>query len=379
MHNLPENSALPERDEEWDEDEGYTASSTLSPPPQHPRRIKDKTRDLYLSYVKTLRKKFLAVSPEAHTRDVQPIDLVDHLIARAPNVRPKTFINYRSGLLYWINSLPESAETHHARLVLQVGVPKSGFKGPKPGKTSTLYSSRSSRPRTFKRRQFESLIAELNQRSARGADRRNGRRAAELMVWLQAGLASGLRPSEWESAKWMDQSRGLLLVRTAKRKTDVNALPSLSGLPPPEQKERVVEIDAEDRIWVDQHLNAVRRHLLTQQPFSSYYDNNRVYLWNICRDLFGDSRPPFTLYMMRGQYSANRKRRGVPVDVVAAQMGCAPKVTQTYYGKRQHGHRSSMPDRPVTAPRPEKAAPAQAQRGAFSFNKGSTSNGGRSG
>lgn len=143
-----------------------------------------KTRDLYLSYVKTLRKKFLAMSPEAHSRDALPIGLVDYLIAYAPSIRPKTFINYRCGLLYWINPLPESAETRHARLVLQVSVRKSGFKGPRPGKTSSLYSSSSCRPRTFRRRQFDALIAELNRRSAQGAGRRNGKRVSEFMVWL---------------------------------------------------------------------------------------------------------------------------------------------------------------------------------------------------
>jgi hypothetical protein len=128
-HNLPKNLAPPERDHEWAEDDSYTVTPTLSAPSQHPRRIMGTMRDLYLSYAKTLRKKFLAMSPEAHSIDALPIGLVDYLIGCAPSIRPKTFINYRSGLLYWINTLPESAETHHARQVLLVGVPKSGFKG----------------------------------------------------------------------------------------------------------------------------------------------------------------------------------------------------------------------------------------------------------
>lgn len=78
---------------------------------------------------------------------------------------------------------------------------------------------------------------------------------------VAAGLASRLRPVEWESAKWLDQSRRQLLVKTAKRETGVNALPMLLGLPLPEQKERAVRIDSEDRIWVDQHFNHVRRCL----------------------------------------------------------------------------------------------------------------------
>lgn len=361
----------PFEDSDYEEEEGdYSGDGssyepTVNPPAGHPRKVLPKTAEQYLSYVKTLRKQFLASSPEAHHRDVLPIDLVEYLISRAPHLRPKTFINYRCGLLYWLGTLQETSETHHARLVLQVGVPKSGYKGPKPRSTSSLYSSRSSRPRTFERRRFNRLIAELTKRSAPTEDSYTRRRPSELMVWLHAGLASGLRPVEWATAKWLDREKGELLVKTAKRKTDVNALPVIAGLPPPPEKERIVQIDPNDRIWVEQHLVNVRRHLLSGEPFESFYNNNRVYLWSVCRDLFGEGKPPFTLYMMRGQFAANRKRRGIPIGDVAASMGCAPRVSSTYYGKRQYGHSSVMPETQVEA-NTDAQAPAKPR---FSFSR----------
>ena len=334
-----------EEDHDYDDefDAPYTAANNS--PSGHPRVVTDGTVKKYFSYVKSMRKQFLASSPLGHAQDVQPIDLVDFLISKAATIRPKTFINYKCGLLYWMGTLPETSDIHHARLVLQVGVPKHGFKGARPNTTASLYSCGSVRKRTFERRKFNRLIAELNKRSAPTGDVQTRKRPIELTLWLHAGLASGLRPVEWETAKWHDRTKGELLVKTAKRKADTYALPSLADLPPPEIVERIVHIDADDCVWVDQHMAAVRRHLLMGEPFSAYYNNNRVYLWSVCRDLFGEGKPAFTLYMMRGQFAANRKRRGIPREEVAADMGCAVKVTSTYYGNSIYGHRSAVTDK----------------------------------
>lgn len=342
---LPEDPDYDDEDHEYDDEDGAPYEPANNSPAGHPRVVTEDTVTKYFSYVKSMRKQFLASSPDGHARDVQPIDLVDFLISKASTIRPKTFINYRCGLLYWMGTLPDTPDIHHARLVLQVGVPKTGFKGTKPNTTASLYSCGSVRKRTFERRKFNRLISELNKRSAPTGDVQTRKRPVELMLWLHAGLASGLRPVEWETAKWYDKAKGELLVKTAKRKADTYALPSLAGLPPPEIVERIVHIDLDDRIWVEQHMAAVRRHLLMGEPFSAYYNNNRVYLWSVCKDLFGGDKPAFTLYMMRGQFAANRKRRGIPMDEVAADMGCAPKVTSTYYGNSIYGHKSAMTDK----------------------------------
>src|SRR3546814_3105450 len=62
------------------------------------------------------------------------------------------------------------------------------------------------------------VVAELNRRmSASQNDKRMRDRASELLLWLNAGLASGLRPTEWETACWQHKSTGMLLVDVAKR------------------------------------------------------------------------------------------------------------------------------------------------------------------
>lgn len=341
MNDLPESDFDDLEAPEGDfSDDGSSYTPIANPPLGHPRVVKEETVEKYFSYVKTLHKQYLASSEEAREREVMPVDLVDFLMARAPYLRPKTFINYRCGLLYWLGTLPETPDTYQARLALHVATPHAGFKGPKPNTTSTLYTTSSIRPRTFARKKFDRLIAELNKRAAPSEDVELRRRPTELMLWLLAGLASGLRPVEWETAQWHDMTKGELRVITAKRKTGTSTLPTIFGMPPPAVKERIVVIDPDDRIWVMQHMASVKRHLATGAPFSAYYNNNRVYLWSVCRELFGDAKPAITLYMMRGQFAANRKRRGEPREEVAASMGCSAGVSSSYYGNRSHGHRS---------------------------------------
>ena len=329
-----------DKDDKSDPDDGYDDDlepAHILPPRSHPRPISEKTAKLYASYVKTLRKRYMETHPEAHVRDVTPLDLVENLLAQTSNLRPKTFGSYRSGLLHWLNTIPSSPYVLHARLVLDTGVPLNGYKGTRPGKTASLYSSRSQRPRTFSRKNFEKLAGELNRRAAKIGDGRSNRRAGELLMWLRAGLASGVRPAEWETATWQDKSKGELLVHTAKAKL-AYALPSLKDVEPARNKTRVVMIDPDAIIWVDQHLIAVRKHLRQGRSFNSYYQNNRMYLSQTCIELFGVEGPRFTLYMMRGQFAANRKRSGKTIEQVGAEMGCNANTASTCYGNRVSGH-----------------------------------------
>lgn len=361
MGNVQEDPADQDDNIEPGYDDGSEPSfeEQRSPPPGHPRTVSKDTIEQYAKMVKIMRKRYLRDHPSFRLEDVSPTELADHLISRSSTLRPKTFINYRCALLYWINTSPQTSDTGIARLILQNGTPKNGYKGTRGPKQNdkirpaTLYSTKSSRPRTFEKKHFEKLIAELNYRSGPTSDHRVTSRANELLLWLKAGLASGLRPVEWAKARWVDKEKGDLLVHTAKTKAGTYALPNLSGLPPPEPKTRIVKISPEDIFWVDQHLNRVKIHLQMGKPFKSYYDNNRIYLWEVCRDLFGNRRPPFTLYLMRGQFAANKKRSGMPVDEVAMQMGCSPRIASVAYGKLVYGHGgSSLTDKPKTTESP---------------------------
>ena len=363
-------------DDEFDDGSNHRYVPEFSPAPGHPRTVSQDTINQYSKMVKIMRRRYRRDFPSERQEDINPSELVDHLISRSHMLRPKTFINYRCALLYMINTSPQSSDTGIARLKLQTGVPRNGYKGTRGPRSkkgdlypATLYSTKSSRPRNFERKQFEKLIAELNYRSGPTSDHRVTARASDLIIWLKAGLASGLRPVEWETARWSNKEKGELFVHTAKTKQGTYALPNLASLPLPEAKTRIVKILPDEILWVDQQMSRVKNHLLKGEPFKNYYNNNRIYLWDTCRDLFGNSRPPFTLYLMRGQFAANRKRSGMPVDEVSAQMGCSPRIVSTAYGKLIYGHSTSMPDKPSTEQK-AKPAPANAGPRPFKFSTG---------
>lgn len=306
----------------------------------HPRKISEKTKATYLAYFKAIRKKLIASNPlEFERRDVSPTDLVDYLLGIIHTLRPRTFISYRAALIYWLNQQPQTAEVHHAILALNVALPRYGFKGLREGQQATLYSTRSQRKRTFRKKDFQKLIAELNAR-ATSSTRKVAVSAANLMFWLQAGLATGLRPIEWEKAYWHDKSKGVLFVHTAKSKSDASPLESARDAYNPNPRTRLVKVDPESIFWVEQHLERVKNHLRAGLPFKSYYDNCRVYLWGLNKEIFKHNA--FTLYMMRGQFAANKKGAGLLSSEVAELMGCSPYVVQTHYGKKINAHRTTQ-------------------------------------
>ena len=309
------------------------------------RKIAPSTIAQYQKFVKILRRSLLRASPLiALQEDILPSDIVDHLNdrARRGELRPKTFINYRCGVLYWLSNLPKSEEVEKAMWKLQNESPRDGFKGATPGTRTTLHSTRSMRRRTFRSKDFDRLLNELVKRSDLAlVDGRGTERSIELMLWLRAGLASGLRPSEWETACWKSRATGELLVHTAKTKSSYSDLETLKNLPVQTPQTRIVRIEPQEQLWVERHMNAVKRHLATGANFSKYYDNCRVYLWKVCRALFGETqKKAFTLYSMRGQFAANGKSRA-GLAATARELGCAPAVASVYYGSRVHAHRTS--------------------------------------
>jgi len=312
------------------------------------RVVSERTKILYGRYVKTLHKRFGLIHPEGHLRPAHPIDLVSTLLMQAHLLRPKTFGSYRSGLVYWLNTLSDDdPSVQHALRKLNTECPHDGYKGHKPDRTATRYSQRSMRSRTFSRKNFDKLKARLVKRSERLNDARVSRRSEELLLWLQAGLASGLRPAEWETAQWQDIERGELLVQTAKLKLSY-AFPSIKHLTPPKENKRIVQIDKDSISLVNQHMLAVRRHLDTGSSFKKYYDNNRNYLLETCIEIFGSSGPRLSLYTMRGQFAANKKKAGFSLETVGREMGCSWHVASVNYGNKSAGHRGKGIDDRMT-------------------------------
>ena len=203
--------------------------------------------------------------------------------------------------------------------------------------------------------------------------RRNSFWPTNTALFMMASLVTGLRPVEWETAVWNDESRTELQVKTAKSKLDKTRLQKAladyhqrrgtvvptythenAPFPPKRNDEdpeknpyenaydiafedeenvyRLVPVEAEDSRWVDAHLNSLQHYLDAGGKFKNYYDACRIRLWQISQELFG-SRRKISLYTMRHQFAANsRVIRGH--DETAKVMGNSRRSLQDYSGAR---------------------------------------------
>lgn len=190
------------------------------------------------------------------------------------------------------------------------------------------------------------------------------------IYFMMAGLVSGLRPIEWETACWNDSTRTDLQVKTAKKKIDPERLQralaayrakngigtakvsSPVSLPMMGVSEdlftfdsdleivnedadhiyRLVPIDPIDRAWVDAHLANLGQYMDAGGKFSAYFDACRIRLHSAVRSLFKGERS-ISLYTMRHQFAANsRVLRGR--EETMKIMGNSARALQAYSGAK---------------------------------------------
>jgi len=316
-----------------------------------PQRVSDLIVRRYRWAVDALWRRVVAEDEGvARHRPVGPLEIVDLLLRRVPELSNSTWNTNRAAVLYWLDGMPDDPDALQARMILLTGCPKDGFKGPKPGTTTTRYSSKTQRKRTFARRDYDRLLKYLDRRAA--ASSRSLSPGALVGSWLRAGFASGLRPVEWVEATWADQSKEQLRVKTAKRrrqKADWTA--GLARLErdsevqgtedtEPVEEYRLVAIDEKDRSAVDDFMTKFQSLLRDGEDYPTIYRRVRQYLWESSLAVFGEDGQKFRLYQMRGQFAANRKARQ-GVSATADEMGNAPSKASTYYGNAIYAHRTA--------------------------------------
>ncbi len=322
-----------------------TSGTTFGPTPP---RVSDRMLRRYRWAVDSLWR--LAVAHDegaARYRPVSPLEIVDLLLSRVPEIRNTTFNTTRSAILYWLDGIPEHPDAMQARIILLTGCPKDGFKGAKPGTTSTRYSMKSTRARTFAMRDFNRLLKYIDQRAGVFS---NQLAAGSLVgAWLRAGLATGLRPVEWVSAVWTDETHARLRVTTAKqRRAEADWTAGLARLEieldPVSGEEayapaktREVNVDKSARADVDNFMQKLGALMDAGEEFPTIYSRAKQYLWRSSIAVFGKDGARFTLYQMRGQFGANRKARQ-GVAATAEEMGNSRSKAVSFYGKAIYAH-----------------------------------------
>lgn len=352
-----------------DLDAEYIEEGAIAPAPAKLKRTKQ-TEEAYAYRVRQLWRQTLAAkttdpqSPPAIT----PLDVVDYLLVRAQEVKFRTWTLYRSALLWDFGERAAGSPAYqeaHAKLAATRG---GQMRGTKPERIRASAKARAGIPEA-------DLAAILNQLAEMNSSVRWG---ARTQYWLQAGIATGVRPSEWDRVSWADEDKTWLLAPISKQKVDVPAFnrtkvalaeapgrgedatqemdgPQAEDAPDEEVPAgaptaarrpslRAIAVKPEDRLYVDLHLASIHSSGL---PLQKYYANCRTVLWRACRKIWKGKRL-YCLYSARHQFSANFKAEN-PLKDVAQAMGHndeGKRATNDYaparlaYGRgaERHGH-----------------------------------------
>jgi integrase len=185
--------------------------------------------------------------------------------------------------------------------------------------------------------------------------------AESTYIWIQAAMATGLRPIEWRDAKWSDTENSTLIVITAKVKqgkvgfledseADVyEELALKEGL-----QRKVKLLTKEDQHCVEKMQKMIEEALSEaesradrEKTFDALYRSVKQKLLNTCKAVF-DGKKNYSLYAFRRQFAANAKAR-LGSAVTAELMGhsSVTSPSTSYYGKGSQAHSRFKGQRPA--------------------------------
>jgi hypothetical protein len=273
---------------------------------------------------------------------VSNLDVVDDLLERAPSLRRNTFRLYRAALrrhfLLLLTTLPEE-RLPSVRIALdRLNNHRVVTDRRLPPRTS------STRRKTVPEDDLAMLVRHLNNRRASPLGW-----ALRAAHWMLAGVATGLRPAEWEHARLVGDNR--LVVINAKRRgepasallaEDLDRLLAIHAEAELPGWIRVVPFEPRDLMWIKAHMSSLAGLAEKGISFSSAYEQCRLALRRACDELWGGSRR-ISLYTARGQFAANSKAV-MPLTDVSALMGHkSSRTTRRNYGKRRYAHTGLKP------------------------------------
>ena len=163
----------------------------------------------------------------------------------------------------------------------------------------------------------------------------------ELVDWLRATIFTGLRPKEWTSTHFMQDLKGLPILKV---KNTIKAKSSPTGHEYDMPKYRVIPLHQLDKIdleCIQRHLSVCKLHVLTDD-YQKWFDKLRQKLYHTSKQCFPD-KPKYNLYSGRHQFAANLKKSEVDAQQIALLMG--QNNTQTArqnYGAKRNGTKSSL-------------------------------------
>lgn len=250
---------------------------------------------------------------------ISPLVIAERVISIRPTVRPATWRQYRSALICYFQQLEHAhPEKEPAIALLRTsGCSECLRGGNAPSRTS------SSKKRQVKPEDLSEIVGYLSEHETRWS--------FPTSMWLEASVLTGLRPSEWQSARLeLGESGEPVLVITNAKNSNGRANGDQRTL-------LLANLPETNLALISVHLGVVAE-MVGRNLWDRYYRECRKTLYKATRALWPKRISYPTLYSGRHQFSADAKRSGLSKIEVAALMGHASEETAgRHYGKKRSG------------------------------------------
>lgn len=284
--------------------------------PENPTREKE-TEKKYILRANNLIKKAANDLKIKNAISVDMRQLVFWLESQKPKISRPTWRQYKSAIIYYLETLPPSEEIIEALDFLR----DKGSDGCvlKSNKTSSL--------------KLKKISIEDWEKIDKQLDKKTTKWSAHLKNWLKAGMLTGLRPIEWEKTVFFlyDDKIPALKVENAK---------ATNGRANGVYRTLLLEnLSVEELKTIKDHLQAVRT-FSSINGYEFFYSGCAATLRAVCSKVWPRRKKHVTLYSTRHQFSADAKSSGFTRAEVAAMMGHAVDLTATiHYGKKINGQK----------------------------------------
>lgn len=186
------------------------------------------------------------------------------------------------------------------------------------GKTS------STKLKQLPEKDYISIVKEINKRWSEYGE--------ITILWLKAGILTGIRPNEWKNA--YIENKNTLVVKNAKNTNDRTAGTY--------RKLILSEMSKSDKEAITRFLKLYKEKMLTKDP-EAIYEGCKRFLTRVNRKIWPSRKKYVTLYSARHQFSANMKASGFSKGEIALAMGhVSEKTAQMHYGKARYGYPGGM-------------------------------------
>lgn len=244
-----------------------------------------------------------------------PSDVVTYMRRRANEWKWATFRQYQASLVCrYEMEFERNRDPLFQKTAEQIrNLPSTDCRPERePGRTS------SRKRKGIPKRDYDLLVSNLAN-PARASD--YSKRAA---LWLMAGLATGLRPCEWENAR-LSEDGTVLSVQNAKA-TNGRATGT----------SRVVPVNADDFPVIRAHIASLRELQARGLEFSAIQKGCRQAIRRTCAVLWpGEDKRMYALYSARHQFSANTKAIASAEEVAALLGHRSTRTARRHYAKRR--------------------------------------------